>query len=368
MAPPRILPPRPPAKKTRDQIQDEQIALLKKKTQALATFNYMFIDVTSKAQDLRAAAVRIGKAYALAAKRHRDAVAKQNQVKALETQLMFSVLTVLSAGALSWATEMIKTAYAAKVAVKMSQYERILGWSKQSGQKFVLRDAAKVCERLKSELTRQVSVRELLTTVTNATLTSGLGEVISEMGPLTSTPATAAEPAGLEPLVFQDELVAQIDAVHGPALHNLGKMAGKIKSLPDEAWAKYDDQKFQKAYQKWQQEADKLASVNDLPSESAMTDELERFIWALWMPSLKVTKVISGGCNEAGCWESEEVDVYEPLTKPVNERLVALGIETKEQTDWRRDKEDQMLIAWAEKYLQEVKPWVGGKVTPAAAK
>jgi len=70
----------------------------------------MFIDVTKKAQDLRSAATRIDKAYSVAAGRHRDAVSKQQKMKEMETQLMFSVLTVLTSGGLSWATELIKVA------------------------------------------------------------------------------------------------------------------------------------------------------------------------------------------------------------------------------------------------------------------
>ena len=70
----------------------------------------MFIDVTKKAQDLRSAATRFGKAYSVAAGRHRDAVSNQQKMKEMETQLMFSVLTVLTSGGLSWATELIKVA------------------------------------------------------------------------------------------------------------------------------------------------------------------------------------------------------------------------------------------------------------------
>jgi hypothetical protein len=38
-----------------------------------------------------------------------------------------------------------------------------------------------------------------------------------------------------------------------------------------------------------------------------------------------------------------------------------LGIETQDEIDLRRDKEDKLLIAWGEKYLRNVQPWVSGE-------
>jgi hypothetical protein len=54
-------------------------------------------------------------------------------------------------------------------------------------------------------------------------------------------------------------------------------------------------------------------------------------------------------------------DVYVRLRKPVDDRLVALRIETQDETDDDRETEDKRLLAWAEKYLRNVKPWVSGK-------
>ena len=55
------------------------------------------------------------------------------------------------------------------------------------------------------------------------------------------------------------------------------------------------------------------------------------------------------------------MDVYARVYKPVDDCFVRLGIETQKETDLRRDKEDKLLIAWGEKYLRNVQPWVSGE-------
>jgi hypothetical protein len=313
--------------KTPDQIRDDKIARLEKKTQALATWADMFSAVTQKAQDLKAAAVRIGKAYSTAAGRHKEAVSKQNQMKALETQLMFSVLTVLTSGALSWATELIKVAGAAKAASRMKAIEDMgalyppYPW---------YQDAVKsLIPRLKDKLAKQVSARELYTSVIKDTVSAGLGEVFSAMGPLYAPPPVS-EPASQEPLEFQDDLVSQIDKIEGPAMLFLTRMASKIKSLRPEAWDDYDDGEFQAGYEKWQREAYQLAGVTDLPDEKEMADELERFIWALWIPGLVQIKHVVRNPGFKGRFgygvKEEDVEVYERVREPIDDRFVALGV------------------------------------------
>src|ERR1041384_2779949 len=59
--------------------------------------------VAAKAADLRAAALKIGSAYAIAARRHQDALANTAKLKALEVQMIYSVLCVGATGLISWA-------------------------------------------------------------------------------------------------------------------------------------------------------------------------------------------------------------------------------------------------------------------------
>ena len=103
MAPPRAPDPRMPvsqkqfAQEVAERKQNE--ARLRKQNHALSVFNLINVDVEKKATSLRLAATRIGTAYSVAAGRHKEALSKMEQIKAMETQLMFSVLTVLTSGA-----------------------------------------------------------------------------------------------------------------------------------------------------------------------------------------------------------------------------------------------------------------------------
>ena len=87
MAPPRSPDPRVPelqrqlAREIAERKQNE--ARLRKQNHALSVFNLMNVDVEQKATSLRSAATRIGTAYSVAAGRHKDALAKQDQVKAM---------------------------------------------------------------------------------------------------------------------------------------------------------------------------------------------------------------------------------------------------------------------------------------------
>ena len=102
MAPPRSPDPRVPelqrqlAREIAERKQNE--ARLRKQNHALSVFNLMNVDVERKATSLRLAAIRIGTAYSVAAGRHKEVLAQQEAIKAMETQLLFSILTVLTSG------------------------------------------------------------------------------------------------------------------------------------------------------------------------------------------------------------------------------------------------------------------------------
>ena len=119
MAPPNKATPKPGAAKrpTQQQLDHEAIAKLTKDNERLKKIyraNFLlgqFQDlVLARAESWRMAALNIGSAYALAAKNHTDAMAKQDKIDALRTQLIFSVLTVASSGTLSWVTSGLQLA------------------------------------------------------------------------------------------------------------------------------------------------------------------------------------------------------------------------------------------------------------------
>ena len=365
MAPPRIPDPRAPvsqrefAREIAERKKNE--ARLGKKADATSTFNSMQSDVFKKALALRSAATRIGTAYSVAAGNHRDALAKQDQIKAMETQLLFSILTVVTSGALSWATAMVRLQGAAQAAGRMEGIVAIEALRAQVPREYQ-KAMVELTQRMKDQLSRKVSTREVLTTILEDTVVAGVGEVFGSMGPYYDAPAPSV-PASQEPLEFQDGLVQQINKVEGKAMIFLNKLAHKIKDLPaaDAAWDNYDDSKFTTACQNWQKEANGLADEDDLPDDQTMADDLERLIWAMWVPRLRTQERKVSYINAEAIEYGDDVDVYARVYKPVDDCFVRLRIVTQKETDLSRDKEDKLLIAWGEKYLRNVQPWVSGE-------
>jgi hypothetical protein len=362
MAPPRSPDPRMPmsqsqfAREVSERKQNE--ARLRKQNHALSVFNLINVDVEKKATSLRIAATRIGTAYSVAAGRHKGALGQMEQIKAMETQLMFSVLTVLTSGALSWATALVRLQGAAQAAGPMEGNVALETLRAQVPREYQSAMVA-LTQRMKDQLSQQVSARELFTTVSEDTAVSGVGELFGSMGPYYGASALSV-PVSQEPGEFQNTLEVQIDKVKIKALSFLHNMITKIKDLPDPAWDKYDDREFTTAYQDRQKEVNGLADEDDLPDDKTMADDLERLFWALWVPRLR-TRGTKVSYTNAEPIEYGEEDVYARVYKPVDDCFVRLGIETKEETDLSRDKEDKLLIAWGEKYLRNVQPWVGGE-------
>ena len=365
MAPPRAPDPRMPvsqaqfAQEKAERIRNE--GRLRKQNHALSVFSLINVDVEKKATSLVNAATRIGTAYSAAADNHKTALAQMQEIKAMETQLMFSVLTVLTSGALSWATALVRLQGAAQAAGRMEGIVAMEALRAQVPLEYQGAMAA-LSQRMKDQLSRQVSARELFTTVLEDTTAAGVGEVFGSMGPYYGAPAPSV-PASQEPQQFQNTLVLQIGKVKIKALSFLHDMITKIKDLPDKEWDKYDDRAFTTAYEDWKKEAGGLADEDDLPDDKTMADDLERLIWALWVPRLHTKEMRSRYRlfhGEQFEYDRREVDVYARVYKPVDDCFVRLGIETQDQTDLSRDEEDKLLIAWGEKYLRNVQPWVGG--------
>src|SRR4051812_42385272 len=103
MATPQARPkPRHAQRMTHDQVQDQYLLRLRNLSRATLLLGKFQDQVMARAESWQIAARNIGSAYATAAKRHTDALAKQDKIDALKIQFMFSVLTVASAGGLSW--------------------------------------------------------------------------------------------------------------------------------------------------------------------------------------------------------------------------------------------------------------------------
>ena len=198
MAPPRSPDPRVPelqrqlAREIAERKQNE--ARLRKQNHALSVFNLMNVDVERKATSLRLAAIRIGTAYSVAAGRHKEALAQQEAIKAMETQLLFSILTVLTSGALSWATALVRLQGAAQAAGRMEGIVAIEALRAQVPREYQ-NAMVELTQRMKDQLSQQVSARELFTTVLEDTAVAGVGELFGSMGPYYGTRPPACRPA-----------------------------------------------------------------------------------------------------------------------------------------------------------------------------
>jgi hypothetical protein len=264
----------------------------------------------------------IGTAYLRAAKRHRDALAAVDKIKALEKQIFYSVLTVLSSGALSWVWE----------AQNLAKMGKLLGPT--------LKD----------------------------TLSAGAGEVFSANGPLYDPPDPSADAVNQEPQDFQNSLENRVSGFKITALEGLAKLADRFRSFEDSDWDSWDLDAQKKAFKEWQDqlfifgvrtpitdggraipESDSVAPPDADKSEKMITDmawELERGFWAKWFPRLHSTHMAysKAGARLVDDWESANY-------KPLEDRFTDLHIlqEAGTELHWYQfaETEDRKLIDWA---------------------
>ncbi len=262
----------------------------------------------------------LGSAYATAAKFHTDAVEAKKKIDAIQSQVMFSVLTVASAGTLAWISG---AAQAAKVA-------------KGAGNEGAL-----------------------LTNVLEDVLQNSAAEVLSANGPglhqRVPTPDQSAVSA--EPLVFQNERLIRLNKSELAAIAKFEEFKQAFVSAPEKEWDNYNEAKQLAGYAAWLAKADLLGSEAGLPTSEAMARELERGFWAKWAPGLKSSYIPSAeritGRNKA------DITYISPST-PVEKRLDAVGITADSGVQdfgiWTSDAEIEKLIVWANGY--QVKPFL----------
>jgi hypothetical protein len=282
-----------------------------------------------KATRWRICARAIGSAYATAAQNHRDALQKADKVKALDAQLLFSAITMMMTGGVS----MIFSALA-------------------------LEEAHKLLGNLAKDTSLQL-----------------VGEAFSASGPpavtvsprptppQTEPPKTTSDDAvDVEPLRYQNSLENKIDAWRRDALQFIIDRENQIDALPLEKWDNFDELAFQKLFDTvW----DKLPlGMSEKTSEKDIDDmarDLERAMWAVWMPRLKTVQYFWTRPVYVG--EEPELrpsDSYEGVKGPVEDRFKALNILQEAGTTismWHSaESEDTKLIAWADRFTKTNHP------------
>jgi hypothetical protein len=286
--------------------QDVIIEQTRKVEMYLASFDHR---VMAKAEKWLMTARNIGSAFTRAVKAHRDALANEDKIKQLRTQAFYSVLTVLSTGALAWVAQ--------PGAVK--------------------------------------KISELLGPILKDTLSAGLGEAFSANGPLLDPPEAMRDAVNQEPQEFQNDLENKVSAFKIKAHDYLAKVYDFYRTAPPETWLSAQVDKLQTMTDEWMQKAAPIGNLAITLADqeekriSDMADEIERGFWREWILKLEHSVQISPFGDPDPIIQTE----YDSISSggPVAARLDYLGIlrEADVSIKWYHEaiEEDRPLIAWA---------------------
>lgn len=258
------------------------------------------------------AILNLGSAYARAAKNHSDAVEKKKKADAIKSQVMFSLLTVASAGGLAWISGAVQAAKGA------------------------------------------AAEASLLTNTLEDVLQNSAAEAFSANGPGLDQRVPTVDQTAVsdDPLVFQNQRMGRLKAAQLQAHTQFKTFTADLLKRPDADWDKYDEKAQTAPYAAWLAKADLLSGGAKLPTVDVMADELERAFWAKWAPALKVAK---GEIDNV-----EQGFTYVSPSTAVEERFDTLGITKASGVDdfgwWTSDKEIIKVITWANGY--QVKPFI----------
>jgi hypothetical protein len=248
----------------------------------------------------------IGAAYGNAARNVREALTKSDSERFLETSEFFSVLTVLSAGTLTWVWE----------ANQLDKIGKLLGP--------VLRDS----------------------------YASALGESLSAIGPLANPPDPSRDPVSKDPQEFETDLKNRVSGFKVGAHEYIAKIWDNIRTASAESWDQVQVDKFQKNMANWLQEATNAGilaiSANEQRTIDAMAYEFERGFWRQWILGLvKKTQEVYGDSEPTVRSEYEAIHTGSPVAV----RLKKLGILKEAGVEITRYhdsvEEDRPLLAWA---------------------
>ena len=266
----------------------------------------------------RIAARNVGSAYDKAADLHAKALGDRDKVIAQRQAIMFAVLTAATAGSLSWLSTVGQAAQAAK--------------------------AAKAGKELSKS-------KELFINVLEDTVQAGTGEAIDVAQLHIMDPST---PVSQNPLVYQNDMLNYLDQLLIKVKEYVQQVVKKLEDQTMVVWDTFDPEKQKKIYFE-KLGGSKLAQVPNLPNVASMQKELERAMWAKWLPSLKrIEKQWRGGMHTGGY---RDTTVYDDPTSPVEDRLDKLGISKesgvgKLRGSWTWEDEVKKLISWANSYKQ----------------
>lgn len=267
------------------EMRDAVIALQKnderqnKRINALMALNSLKLSVDIRTSSWLEAAKHIGSAYVVAYNKHKEVLGKEAAERALGIQWVFSILTVVTAGSLSW-----------------------IGLSGIGLSKLVMESIEDAAQ-------------------------AGVGEVFSALAPLYFAPSIG--PVGIEPQIFQNNLEANILSMIREIDTVFLKTTNLLQKAKLEQWDHYDEKKQAAWHDAWRKKAAEFSGVEDLPIGSdgktnvqMMADELERGIWAKYILSERYYR-------DFGIFKT--ASEYEYVGRKVCDRLVELGMLTRDE-------------------------------------
>lgn len=297
--------------KSRVEALETRVKRLENQQKANSHLNGFRDQVMARCTAWERAIINLGTAYATAAKLHTDAVEKKKRVDAIKSQVMFSVLTVASAGTAAWISNGIQAGKEASILIN------------------VLED----------------------------TVQASIGEAFSAVGPGIDqrAPTPSQTTVSIEPQVFQGQRLARLKQAEESAYNYFKEMNDALLKTKPEEWESYDEAKQLAEYDAWFKKADLIAAGNKFPSVDEMARELERGFWAKWAPALKQMRL-------QGRTDKEYAEYASPGFA-VEERWDILGI-TKESGVgdfgwWTSDEEIEKVLNWAKGH--KVKEFVPDK-------
>lgn len=229
--------------------------------------------VMAQAESWEIAATTVGSAYKTAWSTYSDALDKKAKADALESQILFSLLTVVTQGALSWVSSALQ----------------------KEGEQFA-------------------DQRILIESIEDATQ-GGIGEGFSAIGPMVVPPRPG--PVSHDPQLFQNDLTNRVKSMKNQVYMAFSAIWGEWQALPLEDWDHFDEKNQMKGHDAWQKDALKLAGKNDLPPEDAMAEEMEKGLWANYI-------LENHSHRDFGITETEES--YDWVGSEVAERLHQLRV------------------------------------------
>jgi len=276
---------------------------------ALASMDQFRDRIFNKLDDCLQIALRVGSAYENAYTNFRRVLENRADVMEANSEVFFGLLTAVTAGSLAFLS---------------SSLQGIAG-------------------------SRQILFNSIEDTL-QSVISEGFDVVQTSIAPVMQT-------VGSNPQNFQNDIVSYVIQLRKNTRTYFMQIRYKFIEAPRRSWDSFNLAEQNRSYESWfeSQPLAQVPGLDEIPDQISIQNSLEREFWALWLPSLRTTRVESLGRDAFGSLPSgAEVENILPLTNPVEEELTRLGITQESGINdfgrWTSDSEKLMLLNWAHQH------------------